>query len=53
MKDKSIFIRLGIVLYIVLTGIDRFVYHLPNAIYIPLALLGIAFILIGFFKSKK
>ena len=53
MKDKSILICVGIIIYIVMTGIDRFVYHIPNIIYIPIAILGIALILIGFFKDKS
>lgn len=52
MKDKSIFISVGIIIYIAMSGIDRFVYHIPNIIYIPVAILGIALILIGFFKDK-
>lgn len=48
MKDKSILINVGIIIYIVMSGIDRFVYHIPNVIYIPVAILGIALILIGF-----
>ena len=52
MKDKSILISVGIIIYIVMFGIDRFVYHIPNVIYIPVAILGIALILIGFFKDK-
>ena len=34
MKDKSILISMGIIIYIVMSGIDRFVYHIPNVIYI-------------------
>ena len=52
MRERSIFIYLGIVIYIIMSGIDRFVYHIPNMIYIPIAILGIALILIGFFKDK-
>lgn len=48
MKDKSILICVGIIIYIVMTGIDRFVYHIPNVIYIPVAIFGIVLILIGF-----
>ena len=33
MKDKSILISVGIIIYIVMSGIDRFVYHIPNVIY--------------------
>ena len=53
MKDKSILICVGIIIYIVMTGIDRFVYHIPNVIYIPVAIFGVVLILIGFFKGKS
>ena len=52
MKDKSILISVGSIIYIVMSGIDRFVYQIPNIIYIPVAILGIALILVGFFKDK-
>ena len=53
MKDKSIFISVGIIIYIAMSGIDRFVYHIPNIIYTPVAILGTALILIGFFRDKS
>ena len=53
MKKKNVFIHIGIAIYIIMSGIDRFVYHIPNMIYIPIAILGIALILIGFFKDKN
>ncbi len=53
MKDKSIFISAGIIIYIAMSGMDRFVFHIPDIIYIPTALLGISLILIGFFKDKS
>ena len=53
MKEKSRFIGVGITFYIALSGIDRFVYPISNVIYIPFAILGIALILIGFFKGKS
>ena len=53
MKERSYLISVGIVIYIVMSGVDRFVYHIPNIIYIPLAILGITLILIGFFKDKS
>ena len=52
-KDKNILICVGIIIYIAMSGIDRFVYHIPNVMYIPVAVLGIALILIGFFKDKS
>ena len=53
MKDKNILISVGIIIYIVMSGVDRFVYHIPNIIYIPTVIIGIALILIGFFKNKS
>lgn len=53
MKDKNILISVGIMIYIVISGIDRFVKDIPNVIYIPVAILGIALILIGFFKDNS
>ena len=53
MKDKNILISAGIIIYIAMSGMDRFVYRIPNAIYIPAAILGIALILIGFFKDNS
>lgn len=53
MRERNIFIYIGIVMYIIMSGIDRFVYHIPNVVYIPTEILGIALILIGFFKDKK
>ena len=32
MKDKNILICVGIIIYIAMSGIDRFVYHIPNII---------------------
>ena len=53
MKDKSILISMGIILYIIMAGVDRLVYRIPNIVYIPVAILGIALMLIGFFKNKS
>lgn len=53
MKDKNILTYIGIAIYIVMSGIDRFVYHIPNVIYIPIAILGIVLILLGFYFKGK
>lgn len=53
MKERSYLISVGIVIYIVMSAVDRFIYHIPKVIYIPLAILGITIILIGFFKDKS
>ena len=53
MKEKSWFIRLGIIIYIILTGIDRFIYKVPNYVYIPIAIIEIVLIIIGFINNKN
>ena len=44
---------IGILTYVVLTFIDRFCFNIADYIYIPIALIGIAFIIIGFIINKK
>lgn len=53
MKKKNTLTILGVIIYMVLSGIDRFIFSIPNIVYIPLAILGIILILIGFFKGKN
>lgn len=53
MRERNVLISIGIVIYIIMSGIDRFVCHIPSMVYIPVAILGIALILIGFFKNKS
>ena len=49
----SLFYGSGIIIYIILTGIDRFVCKVPNYVYIPIAIIGVALIIIGFIKDKS
>lgn len=53
MKNKNYLIIIGIIIYILMSGVDRFVYHIPNVVYIPAAILGIVLILTGFFSDKN
>ena len=53
MKERSFIGSLGILLYVVLSLIDRFFYKIPNYIYIPLMVLGIVIIIVGFVIDKK
>lgn len=53
MKERSWLISLGIIIYIILTGIDKFVWKVPNYVYIPIAIVGIVLIIIGFIKDKN
>lgn len=53
MKERSFIGSLGILLYVVLSLIDRFFYKIPDYIYIPLMVLGIVIIIVGFVIYKK
>ena len=53
MKERSFIGSLGILLYVILSIIDRFLYKIPDCIYIPLAILGIAIVIVGFVIDKK
>ncbi len=53
MKERSLIISIGILLYVIMSVVDRFIVSIPDWIYIPIAILGIALIIIGFIKSKK
>lgn len=53
MKEKSFVGSIGIILYVILSIIDRFIYEIPNHIYIPLAILGIVIILAGIVVNKN
>jgi hypothetical protein len=53
MKERSFIGSIGILLYVVLSIIDRFFYKIPDYIYIPLAILGIVIIIVGFVIDKK
>lgn len=46
MKERSFIGSIGILLYVVLSLIDRFFYKIPDYIYIPLAILGIVIIIV-------
>lgn len=52
-SDKRVLIKAGIALYICMSGMDRFVCHIPNAVYIPAGIVAIALILIGFFRDRS
>ena len=53
MKERSFIGSLGILLYVVLSLIDRFFYKIPDYVYIPLMVLGIVIIIVGFVIDKK
>lgn len=51
--DPAILRMIGILMYIILSVVDRFIYQIPDFVYIPLAILGIVLIIIGFIAEKK
>lgn len=53
MKEGNILITIGIAIYVILTIINKFIYYLPDALYISIAAIGIILILIGFIKERK
>ena len=53
MNNKSKLISIGVIIYIILNSISRFVIDIPNIIYIPIAILGIVIILVGAFFEKR
>ncbi len=53
MKKINWMIRIGLLLYVLLTVTDRFIVKLPDYLFIPIAITGIVFIFCGFIKSKS
>ncbi len=52
--DKGDLLRsIGILTYVVLTIIDRFCFNVLDYIYIPISLISIVLIIIGFIVNKK
>ena len=53
MKERSFISSIGILLYVVISVVDRFFYKLPDFVYIPLALLGILISIVGLVIDKN
>lgn len=53
MNDKNILIKIGIIIYIAMTSINKFIVGIPNIVYISIAIFVIVLMLIGFFKDKR
>lgn len=52
-KESRIFFNIGLGITAILFIIDFLIKRLPDYIYIPVALVGIIFMIIGFIKDKK
>ena len=46
----NILICIGVLIYVAASVFNRFVKRIPDAVYIPLEIVGIAFIVIGFVR---
>lgn len=53
MKQWNLLFCTGMVLYILLTILDRFIFSIPDPIYIALALISIGCVGIGGFQSRR
>ena len=53
MKNRSILTVIGILIYLVLTITNRFIYKIPDYIYIPISLMELIIIIIGIVRDNK
>lgn len=53
MKKGNIFMSVGMLIYLVVSIIDRFVSKIADNIYISIMIAGIILIIIGIIQNKK
>lgn len=54
MKGKgSILTKVGLLIYVLYSLVDRFIVRIPDIIAIPIMILGIVMIVAGFIKTPK
>lgn len=53
MKKGSIFTTVGMLIYLIVSIIDRFVLELADYIYIPIMIAGIILMIIGIIQNKR
>jgi hypothetical protein len=53
MKSRNNFVVIGVIIYIISSGINRFVYRIPDYIYIPLSLIAMTLVLIGLIQNRR
>ena len=53
MKDKTILSGIGIIIFFILTAIDKFFLSIPDILYITIGLISITLIIIGFLSDKR
>lgn len=47
------FTHIGILIYILVSAVDRFVWKMPDALYIPVIILGIVCMVLGIINARK
>lgn len=53
MKVKgNILINIALIMFVIYSLVDRFIIEIPNIVAIPVLILGIVFIFVGFYKQK-
>lgn len=53
MKNKSLLPILGIIIYIILSIIDKFVLKVSDYVYISLSIIAMILIIIGLIKDRR
>ncbi|HHY24844.1 MAG TPA: hypothetical protein GX527_11570 [Clostridiaceae bacterium] len=54
MKGKmNTLMKIGLLIYVIYSLVDRFIVGIPNIIAIPVMILGLVMIIIGFIKTPK
>ena len=53
MSKSNIFKIIGLIIYVVLTIIDRFFVNIKDVIYIPIAIVGLILLVVGIVIDKK
>lgn len=53
MKNKSLLPTVGIIMYIILSIINKFIIELPSLIYIIVGIISIILIVLGIIKDRK
>lgn len=53
MKKNNIFTAVGMLIYLVLSIIDRFVLEIADYIYIPIMIVGIILMVIGIIQNRR
>jgi len=53
MKNKSILPTIGIIIYLILSIVDKFMIKLPWYLYISIGIFSIILIILGIVKERK